>query len=339
MNREKYYMEVIPEFLLDEYEIFSSDYTIWVYIELKFKYQFYLQKSPYKTFKIDVKPLAAKYVTTPASIYNSINELVKAGLLVKNKRSFRILDESEYLKRFKKINTGSNKKYPKYIILNNKSYNDLLSDIKNEVLPMENHMKFIVKCLKLYYYQMVFDRHCVVFINEPILESTLTQTSIERKLGIDHRNVKKLLTVLNDSGYIKLEDGKVFTLNKETYNPAKYSFVKSAAKPEEARVTDKIIESPTPNIQLVKVPESFIGYMKSEDGKIISIIYYSKKIRSVVLLSWCKGDGIPRTDEEYEMGNDFINIGKQSKYYNPDEYWKHKPFNKELEYRVIKGLA
>jgi len=339
MNKEKYYMEVIPEFLIDEYEIFSCDYTIWVYIELKFKYQYYLQNSPYKTFKIDVKSLAAKYITSTATIYNAINELTEAGLLVANKRNFQIVDEKEYLKRFKKINPENIKKYPKYIILNNKAYNDLLSDIKDIVLPMENHMKFIVKCLKLYYYQIIYDRHCVVFKDEPVLESNLTQTSIEKKIGIDHRNVKKLLKVLNDSGYIKLEDGKMFTLNKDLYVPVKHSLVKSTTNQEEAFVTEKNVEVPAPNNEIKKVPESFIGYMKSEDGKIISIIYHCKKIKSIMLQGWCKGDGVPRTNEEYVIGNDFISSGKQSEYYNPENYWKYPPINKEIEYRVMKGLA
>lgn len=332
-------MEVIPEFLIDEYEKFKCDYTIWVYIELKFKYQYYLQKSPYKTFKIDVKSLAAKYVTTTATIYNAIKELTEAGLLVENKRNFRIVDESEYSKRFKNINPENNKKYPKYVILNNKAYNDLLSDIKDEVLPMESHKKFIVKCLKLYYYQMIYDRHCVVFKEEPVLESSLTQTSIEKKIGIDHRNVKKLLTVLNDSGYIKLEDGKIFTLNKETYDPAKYSFLKSVAKQEETRVKHKNAKVPIPNTEPKKVPGSFIGYMKSEDGGRISVIYYSEKLHSVVIKGWCKGDGIPRTPDEYEIGSDLISSGRQSKYHNPAEYWKYNPINKEIENRLMKGLA
>jgi len=339
MNNEKYYMEIIPEFLIDEYEIFKSEYTIWVYLELKFKYQYYLQYSPYKTFKIDVKLLASKYVTTTATIYNAINELLVAGLLVKNKRSFRIIDESEYLKRFKKINPESNKKYPQYVILNNKAYNDLLSAIKDEILPMKNHMKFIVKCLKLYYYQMIYDRHCVVFKDEPILESSLSQTFIEKKLGVDHRNVKKLLKVLNDSGYIKLEDGKIFTLNKETYDPSKYSFVKSVAKQEEACLTYKNVEVPIQNTEPKRVPSNFIGYMKSEDGDFILVIYYSEKIHSVVLKGWCKGDGVPRTPDEYEIGSDLISSGRQSKYHNPAEYWKYNPINKEIENRLMKGLA
>jgi len=321
-----YHVQIKPEFLFDKYKIFSNNYTNWVYVSIKHNYEYFLQHAPYKLFNIDVNSMAAYYATTPATIYDAIDELVSVGLLERNKRKFRLIDESEYVSKFGDAEDDDWKKLPDFIKIYQNAYDDLLLSIKKEILPMGSNRRLIVKCLKIYYYLMAFDRHCLLK-NEPIVKSELSQTSIEKKLGIDHKVVKFLLSVLNDRGYIKLEDGKIFTLNKDLYDPNKHTFKKPEYdkdfEKESAPTIIKKDDSPAP--VETKVPDSFIGYFKSDDGKWISIIYYSKKYKSIMLGGWCNGDGIPPTFEEYNIGNELVQMGKRSQYYKPENFWMYKP--------------
>ena len=331
---DNYHVPITPEFLFDKYKVFSNNYSPWVYVAVKHNYEYYLQHAPNKLFNIDANSMAAYYATTPATIYDAINELISAGLLERSKRKYRLFDDSEYVRKFGNTEDDSWKKFPKFIKVYQNAYDDLLLSIKKEILPMGTNRRLIVKCLRLYYYLMAFDRHCLLK-NEPILEAGLTQTSIERNLGIDHKVVKFLLSVLNDIGYIKLEDGKIFTLNKDLYDPNKYSLKKREGDTDfennwikdferkTVPASSKKDDSPAPMEE--KVPDSFIGYFKSDDGKWISIIYYSKQYKSIMLGGWCYGDGIPRTVEEFNIGNELLQMGKRSQYYNPENYWKYKP--------------
>jgi len=330
---DNYHIPIKPEFLFDKYKKFTNNYTPWVYISIRHNYEYYLQHAPNKLFNIDVNSMAANYATTPATIYGAINELVSAGLLERNKRKYRLFDDSVYGGIFDNAEDDDWNRFPQFIMIRENAYNDLLFSIKREILPMGTNKRLIVKCLKLYFYLMAYDRHCLLK-NEPVLRSGLTQTSIERKLGIDHKVVKFLLSVLNDRGYIKLEDGKIFTLNKDIYDPDKYSHKKPENEIAGENESKKVYESntqPTPSDKtdspspaVEKVPEGFIGYFKSDDGKWISIIHYSKKNKSIMLSGWCHGDGVPPTFEEYNIGNDLLQRGKRSPYYNPEDYWKYK---------------
>ncbi len=71
MNKENYHVQIKPEFLFDEYEIFDSNYSTWVFLSLKIKYNYFLQHAPNKTFKIEVDGMANYYATSPATIYES----------------------------------------------------------------------------------------------------------------------------------------------------------------------------------------------------------------------------------------------------------------------------
>jgi len=331
---DNYHVQIKPEFLFDKYKVFSNNYTPWVYISIKHHYKYYLDYTPNKLFNIDVNPMAANYAATPATIYNAINELESAGLLERNERKFRLIDDSEYERKFGNAEVDGWEKLPDFIKVYQNAYDELLLSIKKEILPIGTNKRLIVKCLKLYFYLMAYDRHCLLN-KEPIVESGLSQTSIERKLGVDHKVVKFLLSVLNDRGYIKLEDGKIFTLNKDLYDPNKYLFKKPECEiefekewekdfeKESAPVISKRADSPRP--AEAKVPDSFIGYFKSDDGKRISIIYYNKKIKSMMLGGWCNGDGIPPTHEEYNNGNELLQMGKRSQYYNPENFRMYKP--------------
>ena len=334
---DNYHIPIKPEFLFDKYKKFANNYTPWVYVSIKHNYGYYLQHAPKKLFNIDVNSMAANYATTPATIYGAINELVSAGLLERNKRKYRLFDDSVYGGIFDNAEDDEDwNRFPKFIMIRENAYNDLLFSIKREILPMGTNKRLIVKCLKLYFYLMAYDRHCLLK-NEPVLKSRLSQTSIERKLGIDHKVVKFLLSVLNDRGYVKLEDGKIFTLNKDIYDPDKYSHKKPENEIAGENESKKVYESntrPTPSDKtdspspaVEKVPEGFIGYFKSDDGKWISIIHYSKKNKSIMLSGWCHGDGVPPTFEEYNISNELLLMGKRSQYYNPEDYWKYKPLN------------
>jgi hypothetical protein len=319
--KDTYYIKIKPEFLFDDYDVFKSGYTPWVYASIKLKYNYNLDKAPYKTFTVDVNTMADYYATTPVTIYEALKELETAGLLIKKKRKYQLVDESVYLTKFRKVDIEEATKYPDFIQLYRDDYEDLLLQIKREILPIGKYKRLIIKCLKVYYYLMVSNRHCLLK-KEPLLESSLTQTSLEKMLGIDHKVLKFLLGVLSDTGYIKVEPGKIFTLNKKIYDPEKHWFTKEVSEPVE---TNTIIQpSPASQSEPKTVPDSFIGFSKYQDGKDICLIYYSKKHKSIMAGRWCEGDGIPRTPEEFDIFNNLMNYGKESRYYKPESYWDYK---------------
>ena len=325
MNKENYHVQIKPEFLFDEYEIFDSNYSTWVFLSLKIKYNYFLQHAPNKTFKIEVDGMANYYATSPATIYESLKELQEAGLLEKRKSRYRLLDENEYMRKFRKVDITEGKKYPKFMKIYDKAVDDLIFGIKMEIDPTGSNKRLIVKCLKLYFYLMARDRHCLLD-NESILKSCLTQTSLEKELGMDHRVIKLLLNVLKSRGYIKIEEGKIFTLNKETYDPGNYTFKKNEEESYEPEydvpsVIEKPVQSTVAQVEAKTVPNAFIGYRKSDDGKVVFIIFYSKRIKAITIRQWCKGDGVRPTFEEYNIGNELFEIGKRSKYYDPENYW------------------
>lgn len=334
MKKDNYFIKIKPEFLFDEYNVFESNYTPWVYLAIKQKYNYYLEHAPNKTFTIDKKGLAGYYATSYQTINTAVNELKNAGLLEAIGREYRLIYEQEYLTKFRTIDAVIEKKYPEFIKVYNNDYEDLLLDIKKEILPIGSHERLIIKCLKVYYYLLAYDRHCIVLDKEPILESSLTQTSLETETGIEHRVIKFLLPVLRDIGYINLENRTIYTLNKKTYDPSKHTFQKSEDVCEEEYSTE-----PTANLVYPyeishlktkdgkKVPESFIGYFKTPNGKSIYVIYYSKGAGFITTANWSKGDGIPQTSEEFDIYKDLMMNGKSSQYYNPKNFgiYKYSP--------------
>lgn len=328
-NKDNYFIKIKPEFLFDEYKVFKSNYTPWVYLAIKQKYNYYLDHAPHKTFTIDKNGLAGYLVTSFQTINTAVNELQKAGLLEMKKRKYRLIDEHEYLRKFRKVDTVIEKKYPEFIKVFSNAYEDLLLDIKKEILPIGSNKRLIVKCLKVYYYLLAYDRHCLLLDKEPILESSQTQTSLETETGIEHRIIKFLLSVLNDRGYIKLENATIYTLNKKTYEPSKHSIPKLNNYFSEPIVADYSVgnkSTPIDSISISErtVPEQFIGYSKSKDGNSIYVIYYNKQLKCNSIRKWCKSDGIPQTSEEFDIFHDLMNNGKSSQYYKPENYWLYQ---------------
>jgi len=321
MKTKEYHIHIAPEFLFDQYDIFSYGYTPWVYLELKLKYNYYLNKAPNKTFEVNAKSLASIFATTKQSIYNSLNELVETGFLVKQKREYKLVDEAVCINKYRKVDTDKSTK-PKFIKIYKWLFSDLISDIKREILPIENYRRMIIKCLRLYYYLLMHDGHCIVFDDEPSVQSTLTQTSLEKHIGSDHRVIKFLLNLLSVLGYIKIEDGIIYTLNNRTYNPDAFSYVK---KESETAMSEKTVnvKSCEPDDETKKVPERFIGFCKTWDGQFISIIYYTPNKKNICTTTWCKGDGILPTLEESDIAENLRIHGRYSRYYNPKSYWDY----------------
>jgi predicted transcriptional regulator len=322
MKKDKYHVKIQPEFLFDEYKVFESSYTPWVYLYLKLKNNYFLYNAPQKMYGVDVLGIAVCLSTTQSTVYNALKELESTGLLETNKRKYRIFDESVYKKQFQKIDVDAEKKYPKFLQVYNNDFDELLMDIKKQVLPLGTNKRLIVKGLELYYYLIAGNRHCLL-TKKPLVESILTQTSLEKLLGREHRVIKYLLSVLEDTGWVLLKQGKIYTLKKGLYDPKDYTFAETAAdtKPAVSKAETVTVNPAETN----DVPKSFIGYAKSRDGQSISVIYYSKKLKSITLSGWCKGDGVPMTSEEFEMNNDLLQSGKNSKYYDPQNYWLYKP--------------
>jgi hypothetical protein len=330
MIKDKYFIKINPAFMFDEYEVFETNYTPWVYLSLKLKYKYYLEHAPYKTFTIDKTDMAGYYATSPQTIYTAVNDLKKAGLLEEKKRKYRLIDEQEYLTKFRKVDTVIEKKYPDFIRVYNNYYEDLLLDIKKEILPLDKDNTSIMKCMKIYFYLIARNNHSYSFHKVPIMKSDLTQTSIETETGIDHRVIKFLLSLLNDRGYIKMEDRTIYTLNKKLYEPSKRTFQKSvdeySSEPTSSNIASiSSADSIVTKVNDIKsVPKSFVGYCKTIDGKLIQIINYDKNMIHIRPANWCKADGIPPTIEEFRITMDLMRNGKKSRYYDPKSFWLYK---------------
>lgn len=325
MKTKEYHIHISPEFLFDEYEIFRYGYTPWVYLEIKLKYNFYLKNAPNKAFEVNAESLANTFATTKQTIYNSINELVETGFLIKQRRKYILVNEPACINKYKKVDADKCTSLS-FIKMYKWLFSDVISDIKREILPMENYHRLIIKCLRLYYYLLVHDGHCVVFDDEPSVESTLTQTSLSKQLGSDHRVIKFLLNLLSTLGYIKIEDGIIYTLNKRTYDPAVFSYVKKESETvlvEKSEKSEKTV-SDKPVDENKLVPERFIGYCKTWDGGYISMIYYTPNKKNICTTTWCKGDGVPPTQAESNIAENLKIHGRYSEYFNPESYWNHE---------------
>ena len=337
-----YFIKIKPELLFDTKKVFKSNYTPWVYLNLRLKYNVMLQKAPNKMYEIDVVGIADILGTHPDTIYESIKELRNVNLIEKRGIKYRLLPDTNYISNVNTENRNFN--YPKSYVRIFHNYHFNLLDTIRDYIPKDKKTRgFLSKILSVYYYLTASNRQCL--LPTPVVKSDKTQTSLSRELFYDHRDVKTFLSILKSTGYIKYNaKNEILTIDKDLYveKPAKiecndnivqnnfYNYEESQVVP--AKVEPIKVEEP-------KVPKNFIGFSKSTDGSKIMCIYYDSNIKERTLFVYCDGDGTPFTGDDYERYTDLMQNGKSSKFYDPNNYWKYQSARKAFVEKNSKKAA
>lgn len=235
IKNEKYHAPIDPTFLLDINKKFKSEITPWVYLILKLKYQYYIDNASYLYYKIDLKYITQLYNLHKSTTYKAIAELKEIGLIEKKNRKYRILDEKDLSNESRVV--APEDRLPKFIKINNNYFFEKLLSLKlNWGDPVSNN-ELIIKSLRVYYYLVAKNGHCIAEASEK--ESDETQTSICRVLNHDNRTIKEILSVLQDAGYVRIEDdGRLITINKSLQKEKEQAIYKKLDSKKEANVYD-----------------------------------------------------------------------------------------------------
>jgi|GEM_PF-1855084 len=325
MNKysDEYFIKIKPELLFDTNKIFKSNYTPWVYVNLRFKYNVMLQKAPNNMYPIDVEGLSNILEVPDKTIYACLEDLRNANLIEKKGTSWKLLPDSNY------VTESKNSNFPKSFVMVYRNYYFKLLNTVREYVPIDKKTRgYLPKVMSVYYYLITCNKHCL--LTTPVVESNKTQTSLSRELPYDYPIIKNILSLLQYTGYIKYnEENKILTIDKNLYvenlnntedtdniEPDYYNnYQESQYAPAKAEPFK--VDEP-------QVPRGFIGFSKSDDGSKIMCIYYGSNIKERTLFVYCDGDGTPFTGDDYERYTDLIQNGKSSIYYDPNSYWKYQ---------------
>jgi hypothetical protein len=342
--KDKYNVQIKPEFLFDIGRVYKSDYSPWVYTFIKIQNSYDFKEAPYKKYKIDVKDIAGTLDVHLATIYDSIKELENSGLIENKGTKHRLLKDTVYLDKFtsKSEVQLTQRKFPKFVQVYANRTRNILDDLKKIIPTGKKGNRLLLKTLRVYYYLIVCNRHCL--LPEAVVESNHTQSSLERELKIEHRNIKQILSFLKQAGYIKIdESGKILTINKDLYVQENHEYTENTENTEPALVvypvTTHYAVNNVPTGSVSKVPKEFIGFTKSTDGNKILIIYFDKQLNERTTMIWCEGDGVPTTREDYTKYADLMENGKRSQYYDPESYWQYKEQRKAFRAKNPKKAA
>lgn len=239
-----YFVKMNPHFLFDTFGLFKSYFTPWVYLYLKLDKNFLITKPVHNEFKIINKDLCEFFMVDRSTIYRSIQELLKLGLLKKSEGKYKIFDEKHLIDRItlenqikhdeqlvlneKALNfpdenlkdggqTGYKllEKLPEFIMIYQNEFLKLRSEVPTADVSLKKYPRSIIKIIEIYYFLTSSNRHCLLE-DIDILECNETQTSISRKLKHDNRFTNVMLHVLYKLDYIELyEEGRMATIKKK----------------------------------------------------------------------------------------------------------------------------
>lgn len=309
--KDDYHTRIKPEFLFDVNDVFKSNYTPWVYVYIKIlKNPFYKKPSDF-TFNLNVNEIADLFDTNPDTIYTCINDLERVRMIEKQGPKYKLFPDTNYC--------ASIEGYRPYIEIYRDTFHTQLREFKFKVPEDKDNRGLLAKVIKVYYYLINANGHCL--LDKPVVESFKTQSSLSRELKMDSRTTKRVLAILESTGYIKYNDkNSILTIDKDLY----------VEKPEvpktEVCYTQSYLSTQVKPAQInnkPKVPENFIGFFKSKDGLLVYVIFYEKQSRDIMWELYCEGDGIPSTREEIDIENDLVANGKNSVYYNKNRYWTY----------------
>jgi hypothetical protein len=334
MNKFKnvYHTRIKPEFLFDANNVFKSNYTPWVYVHIRIlKNPFYKKPSNF-TFNLNVNEIADLFNTNPDTIYTCINDLEQVRMIEKQGPKYKLLSDSNYCTPIEG--------YRPYIEISRDTFNTQLNEFKFKVPEDKDNRGLLAKVIKVYYYLINSNGHCL--LDKPVVESYKTQTSLSRELKMDSRTTKQALSILESTGYIKYNDkNRILTIDKNLYVetqeiPQTEDYYTQSYQPIQVQPA-KVI--PAHTISKPKVPEDFIGFFKSQDGLQVYVIFYDKQSRDIMWELYCEGNGIPHTREEIDKEKDLIANGKDSIYYNKNSYWTYQNERKEFKAKKSKKVA
>ncbi len=203
MWKNEFRIHIEPQFLFETF--FNSEYVTWLYVYLKLKNHYSLQKTPMKYYNIKIEEIISFFKVDPATIYRAIRELVRIGLLEKKPKSraiYRIKDEKD-INYFTDEPAVESVEYPDFIQIHGNAFMRLVKDLQDT-------SSSVPKLLRLYYFLVTTSKFTKNAEKE--LESPESVYSIGKALGQDARTVKPLLETLESTGYIKLNGRKIITI-------------------------------------------------------------------------------------------------------------------------------
>ncbi len=224
--KDEFRIHIEPQFLFETF--FNSEYVTWLYVYLKLKNHYSLQKTPLKYYNIKIDEIISFFKVDPATIYRAIRELVRIGLLEKKPKSraiYRIKDEKDinYFTDEPDDLSVESVEYPEFLQIHGNAFMRLVKDLQDT-------SSSVPKLLRLYFFLMTTNKHTKDFV--PELQSPESVYSIGKALRQDARTVKPLLETLESTGYIKLNGRKIITIRNiytvstaaTTENECEYEF-------------------------------------------------------------------------------------------------------------------
>lgn len=206
-KKDTHFIRIKPELLFDLDKNFKSEFTPWVYLFLKLKFNYYVTKAPHIYYKINLRDIIYKFNISSDTVYRIINELTEFGLIEKQNGKYRLKDEAQF---FEKVVVAPEDKILDFMKIYFNAFESNLQKIKfTWDMPAKNR-EMILKSLRVYYYLILKNSHCL--LDEYEVESEETQSSLQRKLKHDNRTIKAILEVLRSCDLIEVLHGKIITL-------------------------------------------------------------------------------------------------------------------------------
>ena len=95
-KNDLHHIRIKPELLFDLDKNFKSEFTPWVYLFLKLKFNYYVTKAPHIYYKINLRYIIYKFNISSDTVYRIINELTEFGLIEKQNGKYRLKDEAQF---------------------------------------------------------------------------------------------------------------------------------------------------------------------------------------------------------------------------------------------------
>ena len=284
---KNYFVKIDSDFLFDKKNIFKSRYTPWVYLYLKLKYNYYIQKLPNNRVSLNTEEIGGFFKIDRSTVHRCLNELRKFELIEKNERNqYKVYSEQ------KKFDFDSDS----YIQV----YNNLILNLFQNGGSIDE--------AKVYYYMVQDNKHYA--FEQPYMESNLTQTKISKILRFDPRKTKAILNKLLGLGLITKDDGSKFYL---TRHPREGSIVERGVNEQDvdySTLIDGYIESYENIGETVPV----CGWFKTSSGLTELPIIKVPDFGYVVDQRYAKdSDGVPPSNELMKMQIKMVtdNLGKK----------------------------
>lgn len=204
-KKDTHFIKIKPELLFDLDKNFKSEFTPWVYLYLKLKYIWYMAKSPNLFYKIRLSEISDEFKMNNSTTHRAMTELINFGLIRKQNSKYCVKYECTF---FPKVIVAPEDTILEFIKINYNAFEELIGTLRSELGSSE----MIIKTLRVYYYLILKNKHCLT--EKFKLESEETQSSLSRKLKHDSRTIKLALSVLESLGYIDIIDGRLTTIIK-----------------------------------------------------------------------------------------------------------------------------